>query len=457
VLHLYDTAARAVVPIAESESGQVGMYVCGPTVYGPPHVGHGRSTLVFDVLRRYLEWRGAKVVHVSNVTDIDDKIIQRAQDEGRPWQDIAQECEAEWWAAMAEIGAERPVAVPHATEYLDGMIELISELVGSDKAYETSDGVYLSVDTVPNYGTLSGQSLDQLQSGARVEVSEEKRSPLDFALWKLVKPGEPYWSSPFGDGRPGWHTECVVMSLSLLGEGFALHGGGQDLIFPHHENERAQATAIGRTFAQHWVHHGFVTVRGEKMAKSTGNYRNLADLVAASDSRAYRLLVLRSHYRQPLEVTRDLLDDASAALARLDGLGRRFADVPDDLVPTDRSVALSGRVIAAMDDDLDTPTAVAALFEAVREANGLADQGDLAGAGVLAQSVVELFGALGLVIRGASEVPNAIVERMRARDAARADRDFAGADAIRAELESLGYRVEDTPDGTRVHRDDHGR
>jgi cysteinyl-tRNA synthetase len=259
--------------------------------------------LAWDVLRRYLEWTGLDVRFVSNITDIDDNIIRRANREGRSSSDVAVEFEGSWYTAMDALGVKRPTLDPHATAYVEQMVELVAGLVSAGKAYETSDGVYLSVETVPGYGLLARQPLDSLRSGARVDVDEEKRSPLDFALWKKAKPQEPTWPSPWGDGRPGWHTECVVMALDLLGEGFDLHGGGIDLAFPHHENERAQAVALGRDFAHHWTHSGLVVAPGgEKMSKSLGNFTSLTDLLSRTDPRAYRLLVLRSHYRAPMEV-----------------------------------------------------------------------------------------------------------------------------------------------------------
>ncbi|MFM7063002.1 MAG: cysteine--tRNA ligase, partial [Actinomycetes bacterium] len=302
---LHDTARNEVRPLELRTEGAVTMYVCGPTVYGPPHLGHGRFSLVFDVLRRYLAWSGLDVTYVSNITDIDDKIINRADAESRPWQDVTAECEDLWWDAMAGIGVLRPDQVPHATEFVDRMVEMVGELVDRGHAYTTSDGVYLSVEAVEGYGLLAHQSLDDLVAGAgdRAVVGEEKRHPGDFALWKLSKPGEPSWPSPWGDGRPGWHTECVVMSLDLLCDGFDLHGGGLDLAFPHHENERAQAVALGRDFAHHWMHNGFVEVAGEKMAKSVGNFTTLTQLLESHDGRAYRVLVLQAHYRSPVEVT----------------------------------------------------------------------------------------------------------------------------------------------------------
>jgi cysteinyl-tRNA synthetase len=340
------------------------------------------------------------------------------------------------------------------------MVAMIGELVDRGVAYETSDGVYLAVDQVDGYGLLAHQSLDSLRAGARVEVVEEKRSPVDFVLWKKAKPGEPTWGSPWGPGRPGWHTECVVMSLGLLGDGFDIHGGGLDLVFPHHENERAQAVALGRAFARHWVHNGWVMVGTEKMSKSLGNYVSLTDLLERTDARAYRLLVLRAHYRSPIEVTPKTLADAEEGLARLDALARRFS-LPPELasVPAARAVeagvdaAALAAFVERMDDDLDTPSALSGIFELVRRAHGAADGGLVEEAGHLARSVAVLAGALGLVLSAGEGVMDEQAARLVAgRDAARAARDWARADAIRVELEEGGWVVEDTPAGTRLHR-----
>jgi cysteinyl-tRNA synthetase len=391
------------------------------------------------------------VHHASNITDIDDKIINRANAEGRPWQEIAQECEEQWWSAMDALGVERPTRVPHATQFVDQMIELIVELIASGHAYEITDGVYLESSTIPDYGLLTHQSLDDLRAGARVEVVEDKRSHLDFALWKKAKPNEPSWPSPFGPGRPGWHTECVVMSLDLLGEGFDIHGGGLDLVFPHHENERAQAEALGRNFAAHWIHHGFVTASGEKMSKSLGNFRTLPDLLDEFDPRRYRLLVLRSKYRSPLEATDDLFADASVALERIDSLARRFGNLP--LGDSLEAGELRERFIEAMDDDLDTPTAVGHLFDALRRANALGDAGEGEKGGALAAMVLELFRAIGLKVDGTqAAVDSSVLSLVAVMDEARAARDFAKADLIRRQLESQGWQVENTPNGTRVRR-----
>ena len=439
------------------------MYVCGPTVYDAPHLGHGRFTLVFDVLRRYLIFSGLEVTYVSNVTDIEDNIITRAAERGIEPTELTSIYEAVWWEAMDALGVMRPDETPHATAYVDRMIELVADLMERGVAYETSDGVYLSVADVPGYGLLARQPLESLRAGARVEQDPEKRSVLDFVLWKKAKPGEPTWESPWGPGRPGWHTECVVMSLDLLGDGFDLHGGAIDLIFPHHENERAQAVAVGRAFARHWVHNGWVTVDGDKMSKSLGNFTSLSDLLERSDARAYRLLVLRSHYRSPIEVTPDSVRDAEAGLARLDELARRF-DLGDPLASgpvTDPGTAAGdvdtdavARFRQRMDDDLDTPRALATVFDLVRRANGLADDGDEKGAFRTARTVGLLAAALGLSIHrpAVTDVDPTSQAKVHQRDEARAGHDWARADALRDELEQAGWLVEDGPEGTRIRR-----
>ena len=452
MLHLYDTATGEVRPLAEREPGVVSIYLCGPTVYGPPHLGHGRATLVYDILRRYLEWGGTTVRLVSNITDIDDKIIRRAEDEGRDWHDIATKCESVWWRAMDGIGVARPTDTPHATEWVDQMVGLIGQLVEIGRAYVTGDGVYLSVRSVEDYGLLAHQSLDDMRAGGGdrdVYGAEDKRDSADFALWKLAKPGEPSWPSPWGPGRPGWHTECVVMSLELLGEGFDLHCGGLDLKFPHHENERAQAVALGRRFANHWMHHAFVVdASGEKMSKSLGNYDNLLDLIDQVDPRAYRMVLLQAHYRSPVKVGRDRLDEAARSVARLDGLARRSAPWTD----AEPDAAVLDAFSARMDDDLDTPGAMAVVFDAVTRANAAADADDVATASALAAAVLSACRAVGLELRAEDEVPEDIVAQAGALDAARSAKDYALADQIRAALQDEGWIVESHPGGTTVRR-----
>ena len=441
MLRLFDTAAGAVRELTPRDPGMVSIYACGPTVYGPPHIGHGRTCLSYDLLRRYLVWAGHDVTFVSNVTDIDDNIIKRAEAESRPASEIAVRCEAQWFRGMDALGIGRPDHTPHATEYVDGMVSLIGRLADAGVAYETSDGVYLDVDRVDGYGLLAGQPLEDLRAGARVEGNDEKRSPLDFVLWKKAKPAEPSWESPWGAGRPGWHTECVVMSLDLLGDGFDIHGGGLDLRFPHHENERAQATADGHEFARLWFHTGMLEVGGEKMSKSLGNVRNLLDLVEEYDPRAFRLLVLRSHYRSPMDVSDDALKDATTGLERLDRFASRFASVDVEADP-----AALDRFREVMDDDLGTPAAVALLFDLVRRANADGDE-------AAAAAALEICRAFGLELRAdAGTVDPAALQLATRRDEARAAHDWATADALRDELVGLGYEVADTPAGTELRR-----
>ena len=466
MLLLHDTATGTIHPLELRTEGEVSMYVCGPTVYDLPHIGHGRYNLVFDVLRRYLLFSGLDVRYVSNVTDVDDNIIKRATEQGRTESEVATEFEARWWEAMDGLDVLRPDDIPHATAYIADMVDLVGDLLARGVAYETSDGVYLDVDQVEGYGLLARQSLDSLRAGARVESNEEKRSPLDFALWKKAKAGEPAWGAPWGDGRPGWHTECVVMSLDLLGDGFDLHGGGQDLAFPHHENERAQAVADGHTFARHWVHNGWVEVEGTKMSKSLGNFTSLTDLLDQCDGRAYRLLVLRAYYRSPIEVTPDTLADAEKALDRLDGLARRFDGLAGLLGRTHGGFVVEGvepatgvdpgalaSFRAHMDNDLDTPGALARIFDLVSAAHSAADAGDEVEGGRLARSAAVLAAALGLSLRAAdAEVDEESSRLVAERDEARRARDFGRADALRDELVARGWTVEDTPSGTAIRR-----
>jgi len=438
----------------------VSIYVCGLTVYDVPHLGHGRMALVFDVLRRFLEFKGLEVRFVSNITDIDDNIINRASQDGRSEAEVAAQYEAVWWDAVDALGVKRPTETPHATAFVADMVELIAALVDAGVAYETSDGVYLSVDEIDGYGLLARQSLDSLRAGARVDPGEEKRSPLDFVLWKKARPGEPTWDSPWGPGRPGWHTECVVMSLDLLGEDFDLHGGGLDLAFPHHENERAQAVGLGKAFARHWVHNGWVMVGGEKMSKSLGNFTSLPDLLKRADPRAYRLLVLRAHYRSPIEVTPSTVEQAEQGLTRLDDLARRFdlvASTSGVTASQAQSVGADAGAVASfvehMDDDLDTPGALAEIFDLARRANSAADAGDPDQGRRLAVTVAVLCNALGILLAASeADLDAETMGLVAERDGARAGGDYPRADAIRRDLEARGWVVEDGPDGTRLHR-----
>ncbi len=457
MLNLHDTATGSIRPIAPEGAPVVSMYVCGPTVYDLPHLGHGRYVLVWDIARRVLLATGHDVRFVSNITDIDDNIINRATEEGRSEAEVAAEFEERWFEALDALSVLRPTEVPHATAYVEEMVALIGRLMDRGVAYRTSDGVYLDVSAVGDYGLLAGQPLDQLRAGARIVTIDEKRSPLDFVLWKDAKDGEPSWDAPFGAGRPGWHTECVVMSLNLLGEGFDLHTGGQDLKFPHHENERAQAVADGKVFANHWAHSGWVMVGAEKMSKSLKNFTSLTDLLATHDARAYRLLCVQSHYRAPLEVTAETIAAAEAALLRLDNLARRL-DVPE--LPAGPVVLASHGVdpdavsafVTALEDDLDTPRAFAQVATLVSAANTAADDGDLQGAQALAWTVAVLLGVLGIRLRATTDVDEDAAALAASRDAARAAKDWSEADRLRGVLEALGYIVEDRGGATTLHR-----
>jgi cysteinyl-tRNA synthetase len=352
---------------------------------------------------------------------------------------------------MAKLGVARPTDVPHATQYVDQMVSMIGQLVEIGRGYTTEDGVYLSVESVEDYGLLVNQHLnDMIEGGGDREVfgAENKRHPADFVLWKMAKPGEPSWPSPWGDGRPGWHSECVVMSLDILGEGFDLHCGGMDLKFPHHENERAQAVALGKRFANHWMHNGFVVdAEGTKMSKSLGNVANLLDLMDHYDPRAYRMLLLQSHYRGPVSVNQDNVDASVNALAGLDS----FASRTSGLATAGADADVISRFRERMDDDLDTPGATALLFDTVRRANAALDASDPIASSLVA-AVHEICTAFGLVLNTGGDVPAEDAAKAAALDAARVAKDFATADAIRSELQAAGWTVETTKAGTTLRR-----
>jgi cysteinyl-tRNA synthetase len=457
MIRVHDTLAGEKVDVVPREPGKLSIYVCGPTVYEVPHVGHGRAAIVFDVIRRYLEWRGVDVTFVSNITDVEDKIIARAAAEGSTEQEVAQRYEAAYWDVMDQLGVRRPDQLPRATEYIEPMLELVGDLVAEGRAYVVEgQGVYFDVESYGGYGELSHRKLADLLEGAgsRVEVDERKRSPVDFALWKAAKEGEPAWDSPWGPGRPGWHIECSAMSLQLLGEGFDLHGGGDDLVFPHHENERAQSEGAGHPFARYWIHNGMVMVGNEKMAKSLGNFTTLADALEAHGPRAIRLAVLQTHYRSPMELGEKELAAAEAAVAGLDNLARRARAAGIETDGAELDAAAIGSFRAAMDDDFGTPAATAVVFDTAKWANTAINRGDRAEAATLVATVVELAGALGLELDdgSAAEGDAAIDAHVRQRDEARARRDFAEADRIRDELGAQGITLEDTPTGTIWHR-----
>ncbi len=460
-LRVHDTLEGASVELTPRDPGRISMYVCGPTVYEVPHVGHGRTAVVFDIVRRYLEWRGFHVTFVTNVTDVEDKIIARAAQSRSTEPEIAKQFEAAYWHELDRLNVRRPDSMPRATEYIAPMLELVDELVETGHAYVVEgQGVYFDVVSYPPYGELPHRTLEQLldSAGARVEVDEAKRNPVDFALWKAAKPGEPSWPSPWGAGRPGWHIECSAMSLRELGEGFDLHGAGNDLVFPHNENERAQAEAAGHAFARHWIHSGMVEIGGEKMSKSLNNFVTLADALDAHGPRAFRMAVLQTHYRKAMELGDDELRSAASGVARLAALLRRAAAGGIDWRAAAPDVEIVGRFRDAMDDDFGTPQAVAVgVFDAAASANQAIDAGDAERAAVLVGTVVELSGAFGLEIGasgGGTAGPDGaeIDALVRRRDEARAAKDFATADRLRDELTARGVVLEDTPTGTVWHR-----
>ena len=454
-----DTLTGKVAELRTREDGKVSIYACGPTVYDSPHIGHARTALTYDVIRRYLVWRGYEVQFVMNITDIDDKIINRAADEGRTTEEVAETYEAVYLEQMDRLGIRRPDAMPHATEYVAEMIAVISELVERDVGYVIDDaGVYFEVAKFAGYGQLVGQDPEVLLegSGMRVEMDERKRSPQDFALWKAAKPGEPSWDSPWMPGRPGWHIECVAMSLSLLGEGFDIHGGGTDLVFPHHENELAQAEAAGHRFAQRWVHSAMVNVEGEKMAKSVGNFRTVEALLDHWEPDAVRLSMLQTHYRSTMELSDNALGSAAEGLARIAAFLRMSEAALTGGEPAASDAgehpvyleAVDG-FRTAMDDDFTTPKAVAAVFEAVRRGNTALNEGDMATTAAALKAVRELCGALGLFEKAelggdAEEIQKLVDLRQAAREA----KDFAAADELRDRLSrEFQVDVEDTPHG----------
>ncbi len=466
-MRVFNTLGRVLTELEPAPPARLGMYVCGPTVQSEPHLGHGRSAVAFDTIRRYLRWRGYDVTYVRNVTDIEDKIIAAAQERGMSVPELAEEMSARFAETFAALAVEAPDVEPRATEHIPEIIELIARLIDRGLAYPSGGDVYFSVRGFEGYGKLSGRRPDELLSGARVEVSDAKQDPLDFALWKAAKPGEPWWHSPWGRGRPGWHIECSAMAMKYLGETIDIHGGGNDLIFPHHENEIAQSEgATGKPFAQYWLHNGMVNLAGEKMSKSTGVLVDLAEAIRRFGGMAVRLLYLRAHYRSPLEFREELVADAASAVERLDRFRRRFP--PPDAAADPEALERFRRV---MDDDFGTPEAVGLLFDLVREANRMADEGQDP-AGIVA-AFYEIAGVLGLVFASTGlddladplaslaaefgvEVdgdPVACLESLLARRRrAREERDWPLADAIRDRLDALGIVVEDSADGTRWHR-----
>jgi cysteinyl-tRNA synthetase len=460
-LRLYDTAAHAVRDFTPLRAGQASVYVCGLTVQGPPHIGHVRSALAFDVLRRWLTQSGLDVTYVRNITDIDDKILAKADAHGVPWWAWAYENERAVTRAYDVLGILPPTYEPRATGHVPEMVTLMERLIERGHAYAADGDVYFDVRSFPDYGTLTGQKLDDLQPAADTESDDRKRDPRDFALWKAHKDGEPEtasWPTPWGRGRPGWHLECSAMVGRYLGSDFDIHGGGLDLRFPHHENEQAQSRAAGDGFARYWLHHGWVTQGGEKMSKSLGNTALVDEVVKRVRPVELRYYLLAPHYRSAIEFTDAALNDAAAAYRRIESFVRRAAE---RVGAEAGAPVLCAEFTNALDDDLGTPAAVAAIHDMVREGNtALAEGNEAAVAGALG-SVRAMLRVLGLdpldpqwATGGSDErltqVTDGLVSlALEQRQAARARKDFAAADAIRDQLTALGVSVEDTPQGPR--------
>ncbi len=429
---------------------RVGVYVCGPTVYDVPHVGHARAAVVFDVLRRHLTWRGFDVLFVRNVTDVDDKIINRANDDGIDPAIVAERYTRVYDDAMRALGVLPPDVAPRASGHIIEMQETIARLVDRGIAYAAEGSVYFAVEKFPDYGRLSGRSLDEMVNRERVEPAPGKHHPLDFALWKGAKPGEPSWPSPWGPGRPGWHIECSAMSMRYLGMPFDIHGGGADLIFPHHENEIAQSEAAEASapFARWWLHNGHVQISGEKMSKSLRNYVLVEEVLADHPPQVLRMLILGAHYRSQIAYGPDALQEAANVWERFRAFLRAAPEGSDG-----QADDLLGPYGEAMDDDLNTPEAISALHALVGEGNRALEAGDPARAGEVRSAVargLELLGCDPATEAADTAIVGRLVELLLAqRDEARAAKDFARSDEIRARLAEAGVRVEDSPQGAR--------
>lgn len=474
-LHVYDRFTGAKRKFEPVRPGKVGMYVCGMTVQDQPHVGHMFAFVACDMIRRYLEFLGYEVTHVQNFTDIDDKIIAKAQAEGVDYRVVAERNMALFHEAARALRLRPAHHYPLATEHIPGIVAYTQRLIESGHAYAVDGDVYFDVRSYPDYGRLSGRHVDDMRAGVRIEVGEKKRDPLDFALWKAARPGEPAWDSPWGPGRPGWHIECSVMSTEYLGEHFDFHGGGQDLLFPHHENERAQScAATGHHFVNFWLHNGLLYLGGSKMSKSDGNFFAMADVLAKVKPEVVRFFLLNAHFRSQLDYSEERLRETAAAYERLGrGVGRLLAaldtpvpPVPEGLV-SEPGEALARQVrdhrrrfFAAMDDDFNSGGAIGALFGLVRDLNQyfsaagdrIVDRGALEEARRLLAEADEILGLFPAGLEGCREAdagaPAAVRALAAEREAARRARDWARADALRARIAEAGWTVEDGPTGS---------
>ncbi len=463
-MKIYNSLTRAKEEFVPLKSGSVGMYVCGPTVYDEPHIGHARSAYIFDVVRRYFEYKKYRVTFVRNVTDVDDKIIDKARKGLSPdspgpvviekTKEISKKYLDAYHEDMALLGIRPPDIEPKATEYIPGMVDFIELLIKSGRAYASGGDVYFDIKKAERYGKLSNQNLDKMESGARVASGEKKKDPMDFALWKKAKEGEPSWDSPWGRGRPGWHIECSAMSSDILGDEFDIHGGGIDLIFPHHENEIAQSEGAGKKFARYWMHNGLLTIKSEKMAKSLGNFISIKGFMAEyRDADLLKLLFLNTHYRHPVDYTADKIGEMKAQKERVVILTDKLSKVrsPKSVVRSEKmedADKFRQRFQDAMDDDFNMPLGLAAIFELVTETNKRIEDPDFsAGA---KKALFDMAGVFGLDISGKPETGGSgdIDQLVAARNVARAKKDFKEADRIRKALDEKGVVLEDTKDGT---------
>jgi cysteinyl-tRNA synthetase len=463
-LKIFNTLSGRKEEFVPLTQGQVRMYVCGVTVYDSSHIGHARSLLTFDIIYRYLKFLGYRVEFVRNFTDVDDKIIKRANDENVSWETITERYIEEFYRDSELLGLLRPTIEPRATLHIAEIIALIQRLENKGLAYRVDGDVYYSVQGFPGYGKLSGKKIDELEAGARVEVDERKRSPLDFALWKSSKPNEPTWHSPWGPGRPGWHIECSAMSTKYLGQPFDIHGGGSDLMFPHHENEIAQSEgAFGEPLARYWIHNGLLTVNGEKMSKSLGNYFTIEEILQEHDPIALRQSFLGSHYRNPMDFSEEGLVEAGKAVDRIYETIDRAERTAGEKLDGDAEPKLLDAFRKEMDDDFNTPRALALIFDEVRSLNRLLDEKKHEGLAARTAALKMMGDALGLLqyspgiffgrkksrwLRRQSLTYEQVERWIAERNQARQGKNWREADRIRQQLNDNGILVEDTPGGT---------
>ena len=463
-MKIYNTLTRRKEEFKPITEGEVKIYACGPTVYNFIHIGNARPICVFDVLRRYFEYRGYKVTFVQNFTDIDDKIIKRANEENSTFTQVSEKYIEEFWKDANGLNFRPATVHPKATENIDKIIEIVQGLIDNGHAYEVDGDVYFSPKTFDEYGKLSHQPLEELEAGARIMVGDIKKDPMDFALWKSAKPGEPYWDSPWGKGRPGWHIECSAMVCRYLGESIDIHCGGQDLIFPHHENEIAQSECFtGKPFANYWMHNGYINVDNVKMSKSLGNFFTVRDVAEKYGYEPIRYLMISSSYRSPINYSVDIIEQCKASLSRLyncrDSLDFEIKNARNGELSADIKEQLDKRTaqfIEAMDDDLNTADGIAAVFELVRDINTLVigKGGSKETAEYATKVFDELTGVLGLVYNRNTETLDSDIDAMiEARTKARKEKNWAEADRIRDELKAMGVVLEDTAQGVKWHRE----